>query len=169
MYNRYDVVVIGSGPAGEGAAMKAVKEGRRVAVVDSRPRVGGNCVHLGTIPSKALRQTVWNLQRFQRDPLFQSAGAELRNVPLSQVLASAYRVIDNQVAVHTRFYERNDVHRYTGNVRFESDHSLSVLTPEVNQFAGRVDFRLKRIFALAQHGSRIHFVSVRTGKQVRSL
>lgn len=130
MHNRYDVVVIGSGPAGEGAAMKAVKEGRRVAVVDNRPRVGGNCVHLGTIPSKALRQTVWNLMRFQRDPLFQRAGAEIRNVPLSQVLASAHRVIDSQVSVHTRFYERNDVHLYTGTARFEGSNSLSVLTPD---------------------------------------
>jgi NAD(P) transhydrogenase len=110
--------------------MKAVKEGRSVAVVDSRPKVGGNCVHLGTIPSKALRQTVWNLMRFQRDPLFQRAGAEIRNVPLSQVLASAYRVIDSQVNVHTRFYERNDVHMYIGTARFEGDHALSVLTPE---------------------------------------
>ncbi len=130
MQNRYDVVVIGSGPAGEGAAMKAVKEGRRVAVVDARPQVGGNCVHLGTIPSKALRQTVWNLMRYQRDPLFQRVGGELRNVPLTQVLASAQRVIAHQVSVHTRFYDRNDVHVYTGSARFEGTHTLSVMTAE---------------------------------------
>ena len=53
---QYDLVVIGSGPAGEGAAMNAVKQGWRVAVVDERAMVGGNCTHLGTIPSKALRQ-----------------------------------------------------------------------------------------------------------------
>ena len=57
VYN-YDVVVLGSGPAGEGAAMNAAKAGRKVAMVDSRRQVGGNCTHLGTIPSKALRHSV---------------------------------------------------------------------------------------------------------------
>ena len=53
----YDLVVIGSGPAGEGAAINAVKQGWRVAVVDERAHAGGSCTHLGTIPSKALRRT----------------------------------------------------------------------------------------------------------------
>ncbi|MDO7634449.1 MAG: FAD-dependent oxidoreductase, partial [Porticoccaceae bacterium] len=46
---QYDLIVIGSGPAGEGAAMSAVKQGWRVAVVDERAMAGGNCTHLGTI------------------------------------------------------------------------------------------------------------------------
>ena len=54
VYN-YDVVVLGSGPAGEGAAMNAAKAGRKVAMVDSRRQVGGNCTHLGTIPYNAMR------------------------------------------------------------------------------------------------------------------
>ena len=54
----YDVIVIGSGPGGEGAAMKSAKEGRRVAVVEDLARVGGNCTHRGTIPSKALREGI---------------------------------------------------------------------------------------------------------------
>ncbi|MFW1667468.1 FAD-dependent oxidoreductase, partial [Acinetobacter ursingii] len=55
---RYDAVVLGSGPAGEGAAMKLAKAGTRVALVDIREQLGGNWTHVGTIPSKALRQTV---------------------------------------------------------------------------------------------------------------
>ena len=46
----YDVLVIGTGPAGEGAAMMATKHGKRVAIIDERPVVGGNCTHMGTIP-----------------------------------------------------------------------------------------------------------------------
>jgi NAD(P) transhydrogenase len=125
MRRPYDVVVIGAGPAGEGAAMKLVKEGRRVAMVDDRGHLGGNCVHLGTIPSKALRQTVWNLMRYQRDPLFQRVG-ELRNLPLSQVLASAHKVIEQQVKVHTNFYDRNNVDVHTGLASFESAHKLVI-------------------------------------------
>lgn len=129
MVSRYDVVVIGAGPAGEGAAMKLVKAGKRVATVDVRGKVGGNCAHVGTIPSKALRQTVYNLMRFRRDPLFQRV-AELRNVPIAQIMARAHKVIDAQVATHTRFYERNDVDLYFGDAHFEDAHTLSVLTAE---------------------------------------
>lgn len=129
MVSRYDVVVIGAGPAGEGAAMKLVKEGRRVATVDVRGKVGGNCAHVGTIPSKALRQTVYNLMRFRRDPLFQRV-AELRNVPIAQIMARAHRVIDAQVVTHTRFYERNDVDLYYGDARFEDANTLSVLNTD---------------------------------------
>ena len=129
MLARYDVVVIGAGPAGEGAAMKLVKEGRRVAVIDQLGEVGGNCAHVGTIPSKALRQTVYNLMRFRRDPLL-SRMADIRSLPLSQVLARAHKVIDIQVTTHHRFFERNDVDLYYGEARFEDDHTMSVLTSE---------------------------------------
>ena len=64
----FDVIVIGSGPGGEGAAMKLSKSGRRVAVIDRNPRVGGGCAHWGTIPSKALRQAVQQLADFRRSP-----------------------------------------------------------------------------------------------------
>lgn len=125
MVSRYDVVVIGAGPAGEGAAMKLVKEGRRVAVIDALGEVGGNCAHVGTIPSKALRQTVYNLIRFRRDPLL-SRMTEIRSVPLSQVLARAQKIIDLQVATHHRFFERNDVDLYFGDAHFIDSNTLSV-------------------------------------------
>ncbi|HET9450685.1 MAG TPA: FAD-dependent oxidoreductase, partial [Aggregicoccus sp.] len=53
----HDVVVIGSGPGGEGAAMKAAKSGLSVVMVDKHSQVGGGCTHWATIPSKALRQS----------------------------------------------------------------------------------------------------------------
>ena len=52
----FDVVVIGSGPAGQKAAIQAAKAGKRVAVIERERQVGGNCVHTGTIPSKSLRE-----------------------------------------------------------------------------------------------------------------
>lgn len=63
----YDVVVLGAGPAGEAAAMKLAKSGKEVVVIDPREQVGGNCAHVGTIPSKALRQSVFNIINFRRD------------------------------------------------------------------------------------------------------
>jgi len=125
MVARYDVVVIGAGPAGEGAAMKLVKEGRRVAVVDVRDEVGGNCAHVGTIPSKALRQTVYNLMRFRRDPLL-SRMAEIRSVPLSQVLARAHKIIEIQASTHRNWFERNGVELYQGAASFEGPNTIAV-------------------------------------------
>jgi NAD(P) transhydrogenase len=49
----YDLIVIGSGPAGESAAMNAVKSGKKVAMICDKPRPGGNCTYLGTIPSSS--------------------------------------------------------------------------------------------------------------------
>ena len=61
MLTHYDLIIVGSGPAGRSAAMQAGKLKRRVLVVDSNHRVGGVSVHTGTIPSKTLRETVLNL------------------------------------------------------------------------------------------------------------
>ena len=69
----YDAVVLGAGPAGEAAAMKLAKAGKKVVVIDPREQVGGNCTHVGTIPSKALRQSVFNLINFRRDQMFTKA------------------------------------------------------------------------------------------------
>ena len=52
--NKYDLVILGSGPAGEGGAMNAIKLGKRVAVVEQFNFVGGSCTHLGTIPIKSI-------------------------------------------------------------------------------------------------------------------
>ena len=129
MHARYDVVVIGAGPGGEGAAMKLVKEGRRVAVVDALGEVGGNCAHVGTIPSKALRQTVYNLSRFRRDPVL-SRHSEIKTIPLAQILARAHKIVETQVSTHQRFFERNDVDLYYGKAHFEDANTLAVLTDE---------------------------------------
>ena len=107
VYN-YDVVVLGSGPAGEGAAMSAAKSGRKVAVVDSRKLVGGNCTHLGTIPSKALRHSVRQILQFNTNPMFRQIG-EPRWFAFPDVLKSAELVIDKQIASRTGYYASNRV------------------------------------------------------------
>ena len=68
----YDLVVLGSGPGGEGAAMQAAKAGLRVAVVERHHDVGGGCTHWGTIPSKALREAALYLTGANQRGLFGS-------------------------------------------------------------------------------------------------
>src|SRR6266699_3046898 len=61
----YDLVVIGSGPAGQKGAIAAAKLGKRVAIVDRKEMVGGVCIHTGTIPSKTLREGILYLSGFR--------------------------------------------------------------------------------------------------------
>ena len=120
-----DVVVIGSGPGGEGAAMRAAKGGLRVVVVERRPRVGGACTHVGTIPSKALRHSVATVLAARQSPIF---GASLRGVEVTfpRLLAAAGSVIDRQVAMRADFYLRNQVEVVHGVGRFTGPHRVEV-------------------------------------------
>ncbi len=114
---RYDLVVIGSGPGGEGAAMKAAKAGRSVGLVEAYKDVGGGCTHWGTIPSKALRQAVSHLVNARSNPLFRKSVSSM-TVPWPQLLRSAESVIGEQVRLRRGFYERNGVDLIEGRARF---------------------------------------------------
>lgn len=121
----YDAIVIGAGPAGEAAAMKIAKAGKRVAVIDPRKQVGGNCTHVGTIPSKALRQSVFNIISNRRDPIM-NQGIDYHLIPLNKVLTKAREVVRRQVETHTRFYERNRVDLINGWASFKDNHTLHI-------------------------------------------
>ncbi|RMF02520.1 MAG: Si-specific NAD(P)(+) transhydrogenase [Chloroflexi bacterium] len=112
----YEVIVIGSGPGGEGAAMKSVKEGKRVAMVEEMLDVGGNCTHRGTIPSKALRQAIQQL----------AALSHFRDKNYQTLLKTAESVIERQVKMRQGFYERNGVDVLQGRAKFIDAHTIEV-------------------------------------------
>jgi len=121
----YDTVVIGSGPGGEGAAIKLAKEGQRVVVVDDQPEVGGGCTHWGTIPSKALRHTVRRMMEYNSNPLFRDAGAP-RKLSYARVMKFAQQIIDQQVAVRSSYYSRNEIPVLNGRASFIDSNSIEV-------------------------------------------
>lgn len=125
----YDVVVIGSGPGGEGAAMKAAKSGRSVAVVEAFKDVGGGCTHWGTIPSKALRQAVSHLVNARANPLFRKHCRSIE-VEWPELLRTAESVIGEQVRMRRGFYDRNGVDLIEGRARFEGPGELVVTEPD---------------------------------------
>jgi NAD(P) transhydrogenase len=124
----FDVVVIGSGPAGEGAAMNAAKHHKKVAVVERYREVGGGCTHWGTIPSKALRYAVKTLHEVRNNPLLRDARSAL-NLTYPQILANANDVIETQVVARRHFYDRNRVPVFGGQGRFIDAHTLEVQSP----------------------------------------
>jgi NAD(P) transhydrogenase len=143
----YDVVVIGTGPAGEGAAMMLAKHHRKVAVVERYIEVGGGCTHWGTIPSKALRHAVKTISDMRANPLLRKVSSCL-NVTLPQLLSSASGVIDAQVQMRRRFYERNRVPVLEGSARFVDANTLEVV-PRVGD-----SFRLRAGKFVIATGSR---------------
>jgi NAD(P) transhydrogenase len=122
---QFDVVVIGSGPAGEGAAMTAAKHHKSVALVERYYEVGGGCTHWGTIPSKALRHAAKLLHDIRRNPLLREF-SDASRLTYPQLLTTANKVIDTQVASRHRFYERNRVPIFSGEASFVDPHTLEV-------------------------------------------
>ena len=121
----YDVVIIGSGPGGEGAAMRLAKAGKKVAVVEEQPQVGGSCTHRGTIPSKALRHAIQLLADYRHHPLFEHTLSTM-DITWPQLLRTSDQVIGQQVSMQHRYYTRNGVHVLHGRGRFIDTHELEV-------------------------------------------
>jgi len=121
----YDAAVIGSGPGGEGAAMKLAKSGKKVALVEEYQRVGGGCTHWGTIPSKALRHSVQTLMEFKSNPLFQHMQDQL-SPEYPALLKAAEKVIQDQVDTRYRHYARNKVDIITGRGELRDAHTILV-------------------------------------------
>ncbi|MBI5201365.1 MAG: Si-specific NAD(P)(+) transhydrogenase [Elusimicrobia bacterium] len=121
----FDVIVFGSGPGGEGAAMKAAKFGKSVAVVERDLEVGGSCTHTSTIPSKALRHAIQQLSELRNHPLFEELGARA-TVDYPRLLKAAGTVISRQVKLRRSFYERNGVSVLHGKGRFLDKKKIAV-------------------------------------------
>ena len=121
----FEVLVIGSGPGGEGAAMKAAKEGKRVAVIERYGELGGACTHWATIPSKTLRHAVGSLMEFRTSPIFRECATQL-DVTFADLVRTANAVIAKQVAVRTSFYDRNQVRVLHGHSKLVDPHTVEV-------------------------------------------
>lgn len=121
--NAYDIIVVGSGPAGESAAINAAKHGKKVALISDRAQVGGNCTHLGTIPSKALRHYVKQVMQFRSNPLLREF-AILNKPSFPEIMRHAERVIDEQVYLRRTYYEKNDVEIIQGHAVFQDANTI---------------------------------------------
>ena len=123
----YDLVCIGSGPAGQRAAVQSAKLGKRVAVVEKQPCLGGVCLGTGTIPSKTLREAVLFFNRVSSQDRARASGgrptAEQLLAKVDEVLAREQRVIEDQL-------RRNDITVVYGEASFADPHTLAVRSDE---------------------------------------
>ncbi len=84
-YNSFDLLVIGSGPGGQKAAIQALKLGKRVAVIDKNPALGGNCLHDGTIPSKSFREAIMHLSGYRERSHYGQAYRVKQNIEMKDL------------------------------------------------------------------------------------
>lgn len=125
MNSRFDVIIIGSGPGGEGAAMQLAKHDKRVLLAEKYDKVGGGCTHWGTIPSKALRSSIYRLTEALNNPLFREVGVQ-PNVAVADLRRSARSIIEKQEQMRRGFYSRNDVQVVFGHARFQDANTLTI-------------------------------------------
>lgn len=124
----YDLIVIGSGPAGQKAAVQAAKLGNRVALVERDRFLGGACVHRGTIPSKTLRENALRITHMR-------ANAKLANFSLTDNLEMSVLIdrLDEVLKAHDTYMEkqilRNHIERLQGRAEFIDKHHIKLVTP----------------------------------------
>ena len=122
-----DLLVIGSGPSGQKAAIQAAKLGKRVAVAERRDRLGGVSIHTGTIPSKTLREAVLDqLAERPLDVLDPTRMEETEQQALQQLMDRTARVIAAETAVVREQFRRNMVGWLPGEARFADDHTVTI-------------------------------------------
>lgn len=122
----YDLLVIGTGPAGQRAAIAAAKLGRRVAIVDRRKCVGGVCVNTGTIPSKTLREAVLYLTGYRMRSVYGRHYRVKEDITMEDLLVHSQRVIHNELEVIQLQMSRNGVKMLTGEARFEGPSKVAI-------------------------------------------
>jgi NAD(P) transhydrogenase len=120
----FDLLVIGSGPAGQRAAIQGAKLGKRVAVVERRTVVGGVSVNLGTIPSKTLRETVLELSGYRSRQFYGAAYTVKQHITIQDLLVRTNKVIQHEIDVMRYQLLRNGVELIAATASFSGPHEM---------------------------------------------
>jgi NAD(P) transhydrogenase len=123
----FDVLVLGSGPGGQKAAIATAKLGKRAAVVERRDMVGGVCINTGTIPSKTLREAVLYLTGLNQREMYGQSYRVKEDITVSDLLSRTQHVIGREIEVIRSQLARNHVVMLPGMGRFLDDHTIEVL------------------------------------------
>ncbi|MGA3016063.1 MAG: Si-specific NAD(P)(+) transhydrogenase [Bryobacteraceae bacterium] len=136
----YDLIVIGSGPAGQRAAIQAAKCGHKVVVIEQREIVGGACINTGTIPSKTMREAVMHLSGFQYQGIYGVSYHVKENITMADLGFRVNQVIKTEVDVTQSQLARNGVEVMFGRASF-----LDATHVRVENSAGQCDIASPRI------------------------
>ncbi|MGK9054277.1 Si-specific NAD(P)(+) transhydrogenase [Neorhizobium petrolearium] len=124
--NQYDLIVVGSGPAGRRAAIQAAKLGKKVLVIEQGKRVGGVSVHTGTIPSKTLRETALNLSGWRERGFYGRAYRVKQEISAEDLRRRLIITLDHEVEVLEHQFARNRVQSIRGKATFVTPDTLAI-------------------------------------------
>src|ERR1700747_465161 len=122
----YDLVVIGSGPSGQRAAVSAVKKGKRVALVEMRDVVGGVCINTGAIPSKTMREAVLHLSGYNYKSIYGMNYRVKERITMADLAFRVQHVIKTEIDVTMAQLSRNNIEMLFGIGSFLDPHTIRV-------------------------------------------
>lgn len=123
---QYDLVVIGSGPAGQRAAIQGAKAGKSVALVEQREVIGGVCINTGTIPSKTMREAVLHLSGYNYRNIYGVSYRVKERITMADLAFRVQHVIKTEVDVTQAQLSRNGIEVFTGMARFKGPTTIQV-------------------------------------------
>src|SRR3954467_14398823 len=145
----YDMIVIGSGPAGQRAAIQAAKLDKKVALIERKTVLGGVSVNTGTIPSKTFREAVLDLSGFRERAFYGVAYTVKQNITIEDLLLRTDQVIRHEIDVTRHQLMRNRVDLIAATASFESRNTIRL---------DYVDGRGQRLITA-------HFIVIATGTE----
>lgn len=122
----YDLLVIGTGPAGQKAAVQASKLGKKVGLIERKDVVGGVCINTGTIPSKSLREAVLYLSGFRQRSIYGTEYRLKKTITIEDLAFRANHVIKNEIQIVRNQMARNRVDLFFGSASFLDPHRLLI-------------------------------------------
>src|SRR5262245_40225582 len=122
----YDVIVIGSGPAGQRAGIQAAKCGKRVVVIEKREVIGGACINSGTIPSKTMREAVLHLSGYNYQNIYGINYRVKEKITMADLSFRVQHVIKTEVDVTQAQLSRNGIEMMMGTAQFTDPHTIRV-------------------------------------------
>jgi len=122
----YDLIVIGSGPAGQKGAICAAKLRKRVAMIDRTLMMGGVCVHTGTIPSKSVREAIFQLTGIAVRTFYGSNYRGKGEVSVHDLASRVTSIVSRETDVIRAQLKRNGVAIYQGTAQFVDPHTIEV-------------------------------------------
>jgi NAD(P) transhydrogenase len=120
----YDLLVIGSGPAGQRAAIQAAKLNKRVAVVERKTILGGVCINTGTIPSKTLREAVMHLSGYRERSLYGASYTVKQNITMADLMYRTDHVIQHELDIVRHQLQRNRVELISAEASFVDKNTI---------------------------------------------
>src|SRR5690242_157244 len=124
--SQYDLIVIGSGPAGQRAAIQGSKTGKRVALIEKREVIGGVCINTGTIPSKTMREAVLHLSGYNYQHIYGVSYRVKEKITMADLAFRIQHVIKTEIDVTQAQLSRNNIEVMTGTASFKDQNTVTV-------------------------------------------